>query len=392
MSKTIQGAIFSTLLCSLCFNAFTALASTPADTAREAIIAAGDKALTVAPVSIMDKEQVPPSGDKHDYLSIAIYYWPNPDTPDGLPWVNHDGERYPAVDDIPDAGHKNTMERTVRDCALAYRLTGDERYAEHAAAQLKAWFLDPATRMNPNLAYAQGVPGMCDGRPWGIIDTAHLGEICDYAEMLTPSHHWNAADHEGLKCWFQDYLDWLRESPNGITEGLTLNNHAVWYDAQVVHYALFVGETDYAREVCEAAQQRLIAKQIAPDGRQPQELRRTKSWSYSIYNLEAFFQLAQLAECVGVDLWHYETADGRGLRGALEYLIPYAQNHESWPDEQITEFNPAGLAPLLAIAADAYGDARYAQLAVELGGERYSVEARALIPPSGMLLATSAKD
>ena len=372
--------------------ALPTLASTPADTAREAIIAAGDKALSVAPVSVVDKEQVPPSGDKHDYLSIAIYYWPNPDTPDGLPWVGHDGERNPAVDDIPDKTHKNTMMRVVRDCALAYRLTGEERYAEHAATQLKAWFLDPATRMNPSLTYAQGIPGICDGRPTGIIDTAHLGEVCDYAQMLTPSHHWNAADHEGLKCWFQAYLDWLRESPSGIAERNTSNNHATWYDAQVVHYALFVGETDYAREVCEKAKQRLIAKQIEPDGHQPHELRRTKSWSYSLYNLSAFFQLAQLADCVGVDLWHYETADGRSLRGALEYLIPYALAPETWEHKQITEFNPGGLAGLLAIAADAYGVARCQQLALELGGKRYSTKARALTPPPGMLLPIPLKD
>lgn len=334
--------------------------------ADDALIARAEDALEIAPVSVMEKEQLPPSGDKHDYLSIAIYWWPNPDTEDGLPWVRRDGERNPGVDDIPDKPNKGTMTRVVRDCAQAYSATGDERYAEHAAAHLRTWFLDPATRMNPHLRYAQGIPGRHDGRYWGIIDTATLGDICDYAELLVPSHHWTAADHEGLKRWFDDYLTWLRESDFGIAEGATSNNHGTWYDAQVVRYALFTGHTDYAREVCAAAGERRIARQIEPDGRQPHELRRTKSWDYSIYNLQAFVRLAKLAEQVDVDLWGYESADGRSIRAAIDYLLPYALAPETWPHKQIKDIHTGGLANILAEAARVYGDERYSAAAARL--------------------------
>lgn len=328
-----------------------------------------EKALAVAPVSVVDKQQTPPSGDKHDYMSIAIYWWPDESKPDGLPWVNRDGHRNPLVDEIPDKPNMNRMRSAVETLSLAWAHSGEQRYAEHAALLLRAWFLDPATRMNPHLQYAQGIPGRRDGGPTGIIDTAQLGNICDCAELLRSSAAWTEDNHRALQAWFQAYIDWLRESPNGIAEGLMPNNHGVWYDAQVVRYALFVGETNYARAVCERALAMRIAPQIAPGGSQPHELKRTKSWHYSIYNLQAFVRLAELAREVDVDLWRAETKDGRSIVAALEFLRGYANKHyfengsswashdnAVWPYPELEPLSFAPLGQMLITAGEALGD------------------------------------
>jgi len=335
--------------------------------AYERLLADAEKALDVAPASVMEKEQLPPSGDKHDYLSLAIYFWPNPETEDGLPWVNRDGQRNPDVDKIPDKPNMGKMQRTVETLALAYYFSADERYAQHAAEHLRVWFLNPATRMNPHLTYAQGVPGASDGRPWGIIDTAQLGRVCDCAVLIEPSAAWTAADHATLQQWFADYRKWLLTSTNGITEGLASNNHGVYYDAQVAHFALFEGDADFARRQLEKASKNRIALQIEPDGHQPQELRRTKSWDYSVYNLQAFVYLARIGERISVDLWNYEAEDGGGIRAAIDFLAESAKHPADWKWRQIKDVHYGGLARILLIAAEAYNEPAYHDLALEIG-------------------------
>jgi hypothetical protein len=339
-------------------------APTPEQLAR--LIAAADAQLEIAPVSVMDKEVLPASGDRHDYYSIAIYWWANPDTADGLPWVRRDGERNPAVDNYRDKPNMRTMQRAVEACAVAYHYTGDERYAEHASAHLTSWFLDPETRMNPHLRYAQAIPGITEGRRWGIIDTAQLGRICSAAELLVGSRHWPAGAHEGLKRWFHDYLDWLRESSAGQGADGAHNNHGTWYDVQVVQYAMFVGEEDYARQVLGRVTGKRVASQIQPDGRQPHELGRTKSWSYSIYNLNAFMILALEARHLGIELLEEETGRGASLKAAADYLKPYAMSPETWPHQQIRDMTGREFWMIAYAMGVLKPDAEYLELAYKL--------------------------
>jgi hypothetical protein len=157
--------------------------------------------------------------------------------------------------------------------------------------------------------------------------------------------------------WFRDYLRWLRTSKNGKEEAAAANNHGSWYDVQVATFALFVGEDDaYVKKLLEEAKTKRIARQIEPDGRQPLELKRTKAFDYSQTNLRALFALATLGDRVGVDLWRYETPDGRSIRKALDWLIPFATGEKKWEHEQITGLRGASLATLLRRAAVAYHD------------------------------------
>ena len=339
-----------------------------------------DKALTAGPISVTDKARTPPSGDKHDYLSLAPYYWPNPDKKDGLPYINRDGEVNPESMRDTDRPRLNEMGSAVQSLALAHYLLGDESYATHAARLLRAWFLDPATRMNPHLNYGQGVPGRCDGRGTGIIDTVALIWVVDAAGLLESSRAWTSDDRQGMIAWCEAYLTWLRTSKLGHDEARATNNHGTWYDAQVAALALYVGQKDLAREKIEAAKHRRIDAQIEPDGSQPRELARTKSFNYSLFNLQGMFTLASLGELAGVDLWHYRSQDGRSIRAALDFVVPYADPEKKWTHKELN-FSRSALIPSLQQAALVYADSRYRQLRALLPSAEVSPHRALLLCP-----------
>lgn len=325
------------------------------------------QALQLAPLSVMDKSVTPPSGDKHDYMSQAPYWWPDPTKPNGLPYVRRDGERNPEINRITDHANFDRMMGAVSTLGLAYHFTRREEYATHAARLLRVWFLDPATRMNPHLEYGQGIPGITEGRGIGIIETRGLPDMLDGVLLIAGSGAWKLADANGLHAWMTAYLRWLTESSHGKAEAKNGNNHETWYDVQVAALALFTGQKDVAQGTLQGARTR-IARQIEPDGRQPRELERTRSWDYSIFNLRAFFDLAALSERAGLDLWNYRTADGRSLRKALDYLVPFASGERKWTDAQITPFRPSEVHALLRRGAVAWEEPNYRELALKVGG------------------------
>jgi hypothetical protein len=344
--------------------------------------ARADQALKAGPFSVVHPKPVrPPSGDAHDYVSLAPYWWPDPAKPGGSPYVRRDGRLNPERERY-DAPQLAGMAHAVNTLALAHYLTGEERYAAHAARLLRAWFLDGETRMNPNLNFGQFVPGLNDGRGSGIIDTSRLLEVVDAIGLLHGAKAWSAADQAGVEAWFRQYLRWLQTSKLGKEEALARNNHGTWYDVQVATFALFLGEEATARRVLEESKTKRIARQVESDGRQPLELKRTKSFGYSVFNLRGLFALATLGEQAGVDLWGYRTEDGRGLRQALDWLLPFAVGQKEWEYQQITGLHASGMAPLLRRAANAYGESRYEQAIGRLRGTRMEAEALDLLYPT----------
>ena len=335
--------------------------------AIEALEGDAKKALSMAPVSVMDKKVTPPSGDRHDYMSQAPYWWPDPSKPNGRPYIRKDGVRNPEISGISDRDNLGRLTGASTTLALAYHLTGRDEFAAHAAKLIRVWFLDPATRMTPHLQYGQGIPGINEGRGIGIIETRMLPEIVDATLLMAGSPAWTAADDKALREWMRAYVTWLVESPHGKDEAKNGNNHETWYDVQVVSLALYTGQNDLARRTLEGSRQR-IARQFEPDGRQPRELDRTRAWDYSIFNLNAFLHLAALGERVGVDLWNHRTPDGRSLRQGLEYLLPVATGERRFEQAQITEFQPGALHEVLRLAAVGWKEPRYRELATKVGG------------------------
>jgi hypothetical protein len=350
-------------------------------------------ALAMAPSSVVQKTGVPPSGDRHDYWSIGPYWWPDPAKPGGLPYVHRDGERNPeAAGDAYDSARFGRLRRAVSDLALAALVTGDERYPERAALLLRTWFLDPATRMHPHLRFAQGVPGREEGRGTGIIDTAGLPLFLDGVALLRGTRAFTDSDQQGLDAWLTSYLDWLLTSRNGQSEAGAANNHGSWYDAQVAALALRTGKPDVARRQLAERTRERIARQIEPDGRQPLELARTRSFGYSVYNLEALATCAALGETVGVDLWAYATADGRSLRRALDALLPYADPGQRWPGKQIAAPPWRQLDWLLRLAYERTGDARYRAAERLLPADARDVELLILWPGVDAAAPAAAND
>ena len=309
------------------------------------------EALTAGPFSVVDKEITPPSGNKHDYMSQAPYWWPDPAKANGLPYIRRDGERNPEINKISDHRVMDQMVAAVETLALAYYFKSEEVYAEKAARLLRAWFLDPATKMNPNLEHAQGIPGINKGRGIGLIETRGLTRVVDAIGLLAGAKAWTESDQRGMEDWFREFLQWMLESKNGRDEAAAKNNHGTYYDLQVVSFALFLRKQELAKNILQTARQKRIATQIEPDGQQLLELDRTRAWSYSVGNLDGLMSLARLGEQAGVDLWSYRTPDGRSIRRALDYLIPFALGESKWAHQQLGEWQPQMLFPLIRRAA-----------------------------------------
>jgi hypothetical protein len=342
-----------------------------------------DEALKQGPFSVMDKKLTPPSGDKHDYMSLGPYWWPDPKKPDGLPYIRRDGRVNPeARTNDTDRPAFGQMTSAIQALAPAWYFTNHEPYAVHAAALLRTWFLDPATTMNPHLQFGQAIPGRTQGRDIGIIDTARLVRIIDAIGLLESSSAWTAKDRSEMRDWCAEYLKWLRTSKHGLGEEKKLNNHGTWYDAQVVSLALYTGQNDLARKILERVKIRRINKQIEPDGSQPHELARTKSLGYSTGNLDGFFRLAIMADKLGSDLWRYESSDGRSIQKALDFLAKHVETGQKWPYKQITRQSPASLFPLLRRAAIAYNDDKYEAIIKKIPPEDIITSRTNLLWPS----------
>jgi hypothetical protein len=315
--------------------------------------------------SVMDKKFTPPCGNMHEYMSMARYYWPDPTKPDGKPYIKKDGQKNPANDLITDDKNFDDLIDAVHNLSWAYYFTGEEKYAAKSAGLLCFWFIDTATFMMPNLNHAQIRSGIDTGVSTGIIDTHNLPQVLDAISLLRSSKSWTTADEAGMKKWFAQYLQWLTTSNNGKKESQAKNNHGTFYDAQAVAIALYCGEKDLANKILENDYKRL-AWQIEPDGRQLLELERTLALGYSTFNLEAWTRLANTAATAGVDLWHYETKDGRSIKKAIDFLIPYVTENKKWDYQQISNYKTQDFYNLLLTAADKFKDDNYRQQAEKI--------------------------
>lgn len=351
-----------------------------------------DQALDVGPFSVVLKSAVPPSGNKHDYLSIAPYSWPDPTKPDGRPYVGRDGFTNPEWWQDYDRVPLERMTQAAEVMALAWYFTGKESYARRAAHLLRVWFLDPATAMTPDLVYAQGVPGRNTGRTQ-VIDTRFLTRVVDAIGLLGGSAAWTEQDQAGMVAWFRQFVANQRRRAD---EGYRTAGHniASFYHGQVAAQALFVGDVDLAREMVERTKQR-IESAVGADGFFLVERNRTRSYSYSCFHLFALFNLATLGGHVDVDLWNFSTADGRGLRRVLETVAGHAGSYppRAWPYQETGHthgdwWDPVHdeLPVVLFHAARVYGDKSLEDRAGRILAARDGLDAHRLLLLAGVPL------
>ncbi len=298
--------------------------------------ARADAALGRASYSVTQKTSVPPGGaTANDYYSIGPYWWPARGKPNGLPYERRDGQVNPeSRDDTFDKNRIGKFSNDVTDLALAYHLFGDRRYAEKAAQHLRVWFLDPATRMNPSMRNAQAVPGRNAGRPEGIIELRALTPVVESIGLLESANVLTADEQAGLEAWFSELVQWMATDPIGRAERAKNNNHGIFFDALITHFALFARLDPVANHIAREWPARRLAIQFAANGSLPEELERTRSLHYSYFALEAAAQTATVAECMGVDLWRASAGEGKSLNAAFGFLTPYAANPQDWPHEE----------------------------------------------------------
>jgi hypothetical protein len=282
-----------------------------------------DKELSGEILTVMDKETIPPSGDKHDYISAGRYWWPDPKNPGG-PYIRRDGVVNHEIDKF-DREKLSTMTRSVKNLSVAYYLTSNEKYAEKAVRNLCIWFLNPSTRMNPNMNFGQTIYGRNNGkgRGEGIIDTYSFVDMLDGLELLKTSKHFSPQVAEGLTNWFSKYLDWMLTTEIGNEEYTAKNNHGTAFDVQATRYALFVGKDAIARKFVAEFPERRLFTQIEPDGSQPLELARTTALGYSTFNLTHILDMCYLAKSLNIDLYNTKSADGRCISKAFDFLAQF---------------------------------------------------------------------
>lgn len=337
----------------------------------QSLLKEADEKLREGPFSVTHKEQLPPSGDMHDYTSMGPYWWPDPNRDDGLPYIRRDGEINPEYYGYKDKEELGKLMAGLKTLSEAYYFSGEATYAEHAIKLIRGWFLDPATKMNPNLNFAQRIPGRTEGRGIGIIDTRRLADLPDILQMIATSENWTSEDEEGMKDWVGDYVDWLINSEHGKDEAVHGNNHTTWYFAQVIPLTLYLGQNDRADSLARAGLPLILDEMIAPDGSQPKELARTRSWDYSAMNLLGIMTFAKASEEVGLDFWKYQNEKGGSIKKALDFMVPYVLEKKDWEHDQITKMEVEKLKTPLNIAALKYQNRRYKKLADQLFSEDF---------------------
>lgn len=349
--------------------------------AWQAVLQQADAALNHPAYSVTNKTLTPASGNKHDYYSFGPYWWPNPDSKDGMPYIRKDGQINPeAKTNGTDSKRMVQFSDDVRTLALAWFYSGEGKYAKKAQQLLQTWFLDNNTRMNPNLNYAQAIPGKVDGRGIGIIDTRVLIDVADSIVLLESSGHIPPNSLAGYKKWYADYTQWLLTSRNGFEEANWYNNHGAWYDAQVTAFSLFTDQLQQASHQVEIFKLRHLISQVNAAGEISSETERTRSFHYTNFALSAYAHMGRYGEKVQNDVWGFEL-DNRTMKKAFALVsVQTGKPQTAWAHEDIRYTPSEATGPLLA-AARAYKDTEFVKNAAILAKEN-SKDINILIPGS----------
>lgn len=318
--------------------------------AYQQLIMSANKSLSFGPVSVMEKKEIPPSGSKHDYMSLAPYHWPDPSKKDGLPYMRKDGETNPEVKLYKDKEYLPSLCEHLLVLSIAHHFSGKEVYAKHAMKLIRVWFLDTATRMNPNMNFGQAIKGVNQGRGAGLIDGRNLIKAIEAIGLLWANKAVSKEEHTAMQQWFADFLNWMQTSKIGQEELAAPNNHGAWYDALRLSIAIYTNQLPHAKEIVVNAQKRLTA-QMDPTGRFPLEMARTTSFHYSVFVVDAFLKIAAMSQKVNLDFWGFKAPNGNSLPKAVDALLPYLNKQKAWDGPQIKPFDDQEAIPFLSIAA-----------------------------------------
>jgi hypothetical protein len=324
---------------------------------RGRILAAAGRYLQEAPVTVTAARSERSAGGAHDYFSEGDYWWPDEKNPGG-PYVRRDGFSNPANFNT----HREALIRLsvmAPALAAAWRLTKEEKYAAACERHLRAWFVDPATKMNPNLEYAQAIFGVSKGRGTGIIDTLHLVEVVRAVRVMEARGGISAANVDAVRAWFAEYVNWMATSKNGVDERDAKNNHGTCWVLQVAEFSQFAKRADLTALCVERFKQSIVPDQIAKDGSLPLELARTKPYSYSLFDADVLSGICQ--SLAKEKLWEFKGPNGAGVGDVVAFLEPYIADKSKWPFAKDVEYfdDLPARRPSLLFAGEALGRAEY---------------------------------
>jgi hypothetical protein len=339
----------------------TSFISIITETLKQQILKEAEWAMQQEPVTVTAQSSPRSAGGIHDFFSEGDYWWPDPRSADS-PYIQKDGLTNP--DNF--VAHRHAMirfSRIIGALASAYKLTGDSKYVQQAMKHCRAWFVEPETLMNPNLLYAQAIKGRFTGRGIGIIDTIQLMEVVQGLMVMMKDKNMHQQDLAAIKNWFAHYLQWLTTHKYGKDEMNAENNHGTCWVMQVACFARFTQNNqllDFCRNRFTTV---LLPAQMATDGTFPRELRRTKPFGYSIFNLDAMTTICQILSSNEHDLWQYQTADGKSIRKGIEFLYPFVADKSKWPyPKDVMYWDQWPVAqPFLVFGANAYHDENWLQ-------------------------------
>lgn len=353
---------------------------------RDRVIERANKFLNIKPRTVTASSSRRSSGGKHDFFSEGPYWWPDPVNPNGA-FIRNDGLRNPDRFENHDDDLR-FFSWIVGTQTSAYLLSGEEKYAKSAMEHLNAWFVDTTTLMNPNMLYAQAIHGICTGRGIGIIDAVPLMDVSRSVMILEKSPYVSGKDIVQIKVWFSQFITWLTTNSYGIDEKNAKNNHGTWWHAQVAAYASLVGDKKILEDCRSSYMETILPDQMAVDGSFPLELKRTKPYSYSLFNLDATASLAWILSDKSFDVWNYSLPDGRGIKKGLDFILPYLKDKTTWTfgkDVFHWELQPDARQFML-YAAVAQNNLEWFELWKSLDEKNKSDESRLALPLKNPLL------
>ncbi len=314
MRNTIfLGLIF--LCCSLYSQEFKAFGSILDKHENTAILKSAQLFLDTLPQTVTAVNCLRSAGTVHDYYSEGDYWWPDSKNPEG-PYIQRDGESNPENF----VAHREAVFRLsniVGTLTSAFLLTEDPKYINGIQNHLNAWFIEPATRMNPDMLYSQAIKGRFTGRSIGLIAAIHLIEVARSVKILHESKAIDSEVYSGVTLWFGQFLNWMFTHPYGIDEMNAKNNHGTCWVMMASAFADLTGDSAKLEFCRTRFKEVLLPNQMAADGSFPLEIKRTKPYGYSLFNLDAMSTICKILSTPTNDLWHFTTTDGRNIGKAI---------------------------------------------------------------------------
>lgn len=277
------------------------------------------------------------------------------------------------------------MTTAVRDAALGYWFTGEDRYAERAIDLLYHWCLKPETYMEPNADIANNSTA--------IEVKVTMPKLWYGASLLRGHPYWKEKTARDLETEFKQWVETLIGSlPDpGYYQ---FNNHWAWRIATIASAASFLNDQELLdrafcmwRGRCETAAYgkdrprpwSQYRQQSDDEGHLKRELARKDGLTYHVYGTKALVMTAEIARHHGVDLYSYnaptDPESGSTLKKLFNFMVPYLKSPSTWKwgvgSNGLSNTEKENYAALFELAYSRWQDSKYLEVVRTVGRPAY---------------------